>query len=262
VSTKTTVLVDADTYVYQAALAVQTSFGFDDAGPMLHADEGEGTDKLNHLLEGLSDAVSPYCPGGFTLLLALSDSGTNFRKDFWPTYKGNRGHRPLLYDHLRRVLMDHHGAYVRPRLEADDILGILATSPKLYPGPKLMVSIDKDLMQVPGRLFNPAKEEYTETNPEQGFLLFMAQVLTGDACDNYPGCPGIGPVKAGRILDRAMTQAELWDSVVKTYELKGKTAEDALVQARCARILLSQDYDFKNRSPILWTPTLTSLSPR
>ena len=49
-----------------------------------------------------------------------------------------------------------------------------------------------------------------------------------------------------------------WDSVVKAFESKGLTSDEALLNARLAKILTANDYDFKTNRPILWTPTNAS----
>jgi len=41
---------------------------------------------------------------------------------------------------------------------------------------------------------------------------------------------------------------------VAAFESRGLTEEDALIQARVARILRADDYDFKESQPILWSP--------
>ena len=46
--------------------------------------------------------------------------------------------------------------------------------------------------------------------------------------------------------------AEMWDLVKKSFEKCGMTEEDALLNARMARILRFEDYDFKNKEAILW----------
>ena len=87
------------------------------------------------------------------------------------------------------------------------------------------------------------------TEKEADYWHFF-QTLTGDTIDGYSGCPGIGAVNAKRILDEDPS----WESVVKTFNKKGFTEEDALVQARCARILRASDYNFDTEEVILWTP--------
>ncbi|NBS69172.1 hypothetical protein EBT31_09700 [bacterium] len=46
-----------------------------------------------------------------------------------------------------------------------------------------------------------------------------------------------------------------WETVVQTFEERGMTEEDALLNARLARILQYTDYNFDTDEPILWTPT-------
>jgi len=58
-------------------------------------------------------------------------------------------------------------------------------------------------------------------------------------------------VKATKILEDA---EDPWAAIVATYESRGLTEDDALIQARCARILRACDYDFKRREIILWQP--------
>ena len=72
--------------------------------------------------------------------------------------------------------------------------------------------------------------EVTEEDANYNHLL---QALTGDAVDGYSGCPGIGIKRASRLLDADAS----WDSVIAAYDKAGLTEEDALVQARVARIL-------------------------
>ena len=92
-------------------------------------------------------------------------------------------------------------------------------------------------------------------------MYFFTQVLTGDAVDNYKGCPKVGPVKAQQILHKAslnitdltLRNVAIWEAIVATFEKAGLTEDDALIQARCARILRYEDLDLKGNI-ILWTP--------
>jgi DNA polymerase-1 len=144
----------------------------------------------------------------------------------------------------------------RPGLEADDILGILATGDiKAFDGPKVVCSSDKDMRTFACNLYNwmKPKDGIVVIDPLAADRAFLTQVLTGDSVDGYPGVPGIGPVKAAKLLD-GLTLFEAWPVIVKAYEKKGLTEDDALAQARCARILRTEDYDFDKKEPILWTP--------
>lgn len=242
-----TLLIDADIFVYRAAFSAQQEYEWDQGDVIVYADFEEAKLAFQDLVDGaLADADWP------DFIICLSDSEPCFRRDFFPTYKAQRGTRPVLYGELRQWIIDQPKwrTYLRPRLEADDILGILATHPKIVEGEKIIYSGDKDLRQIPGLHLDTKSGDLITVTAEEGEHFFLTQVLTGDPVDNYPGCPGIGPVKAARILD---TDAP-WPAIVAAYEDKGLTADDAILQARCARILRAGEYDFKNRSPILWNP--------
>ena len=72
----------------------------------------------------------------------------------------------------------------------------------------------------------------------------------GDAVDGYAGLKGVGPKTAVKLLDKHGWD---WDGVVKIYESKDQTEEDALLNARLAYILRNKDYT--NNEVQLWTPT-------
>ena len=87
----------------------------------------------------------------------------------------------------------------------------------------------------------------------------LLQALTGDTVDGYAGCPGVGPVAAEKILKEFMAEEAFdvkaaWSAVVEAYSKKGLGEEEALTQARVARICRAEDYDFKRKTVKLWTP--------
>tara|TARA_R100001509_G_scaffold119489_1_gene73819 strand:- start:276 stop:701 length:426 start_codon:yes stop_codon:yes gene_type:complete len=132
-----------------------------------------------------------------------------------------------------------------PELEADDAMGIYATK---LPG-NTIVSPDKDMRQIPGKLFN--LEDTTTITPEEGARWHLIQTLAGDQTDGYSGVPGIGVKRAATLFDK---EGYSWATVVKAFEDKGLTEDDALLNARLARILTNEDYDSRTQQPILWTP--------
>ena len=79
----------------------------------------------------------------------------------------------------------------------------------------------------------------------------LRQTLIGDPADGYSGCPGVGPVSAGRLN---LTGSTAWTFVVNAYHKAGKTERDALIQARVARILRSNNYSFSTKEITLWQP--------
>lgn len=250
----TTCLIDADTYVYQSAIASEKEVQWDEDEYTIFGDLAQARELFAGAVEDLTKALAKVVKNP-KLILCLSDSAPSFRKAIWPEYKAGRKRRPIVYTPLREWVCNPdtgYEVYLRPALEADDILGILGTHPTIIKGPKVLVSMDKDLTQIPGRLYNPQKDEWHTTDADSGMRQFWMQTLTGDSTDNYPGCPGIGAVRAERLLDKA--EGDPWPAIVAAYEKAGLTEEDAIVQARTARILQADDYDFKRKEPILWSP--------
>lgn len=253
----TTGLIDGDILAYQVSSIIQEEYDFED---------GEGTTTIVDLEHGREeiDRRIQYLIGDLFLddvIICLSCREHNFRKDILPSYKEQREAlaRPQALMDMRTYLTENYRTYLRYSLEGDDIMGILATSPHIVPGEKIIISIDKDMKTVPCTLWDgKTMETYSEAEADYWFLF---QTLTGDTIDNFKGCPGVGPVKAEKLLQEGGswppfgTIEECWAKVVApAFEARGLTEEDALVQARCARILRAEDYDFHKKEPILWQP--------
>lgn len=256
-----TLLLDSDILAYEFAAKSERKYEWD---------EGEITrvaDPIEEVCEKVSARVWRLKRElkADDVIVCLSDPVLNFRKVILPSYKANRVSviKPEHLFPVKDFLATEFRSFIRPTLEADDIMGILATHPTLVPGEKVIVSEDKDMGQIPGLWFNPRKAKLRRVTAEEGELLHMTQALTGDSVDNYKGCPGIGAVRAEAILDQwygpeadEVYKAECaWRfGIVPAYKAKGLTEEDALVQARVAKILQFTDYDFKRKEPKLWNP--------
>jgi len=249
----TTLLIDGDIFIYKAALSSQTAADFGDGQWGLAADLPTAKAQFDDTIDQLQAQLEAE-----RVVIALSDS-YNFRKEIMPSYKANRKdtQRPLLLEPLRQHVRETYGFFERPTLEADDVLGILATNPKVIKETKIVVSTDKDLRTIPCTLYNPNQmDEPEEISEQQADYSFHVQILTGDPVDGYGGCPNIGAVKAAKLLSGA-APVDWWEIIVKTYEKAGLTQGDALATARVARILRSSDYNYKEKKPILWSPNKT-----
>lgn len=192
----------------------------------------------NTVLESLVQRFEPESVDVF-----LSD-GQTFRHRLATTkpYKGNReAPKPVYYNDIRDYLLSR-GAIIIPDIEADDCLAIEATKDR--PG-TIMVTIDKDLLQVPGNHYNwVTQEQRTQTAKDADFELFT-QLLTGDRTDNVPGLDGFGPVRARKALEGARSRKDLLDRVEKEYkESYGEQYEDYLGE-QFALIYLLRNYDQK-----------------
>ena len=162
-------------------------------------------------------------------------------------YKGHRNRKkPCGYKRVINALRKEYKVIIKPTLEADDCMGVYATK---HPG-NIIVSPDKDMKQIPGQLYN--FDETFTVSKEEGAKWHLIQTLAGDQTDGYSGVPGIGVKRAEALFEQ---NGYSWKTVVKAFTDKGLTEDDALVNARLARILTSDDYDFKRKEPISWTPT-------
>jgi DNA polymerase-1 len=246
-------LIDADILACQFAYAYEAS--------QSRTIDGElDMDDAKWAIAGFDSAVERMVSETGTENALLCFTGRdNFRYSILPTYKSNRRGKPkpMLLDALIEHGWDSWDCKEVDCLEADDIMGILATK---SPGRYVMATIDKDLKQIPGIHYNWKKERIKEIEPWEADYWFYFQVLTGDSTDGYAGCPGIGVCRARKVL-KGFSQGttedsanHAWARVVRTFESRGLTEEDALVQARVARILREGDYDFAERQPILWSP--------
>lgn len=219
-------------------------------------------------------------------VVCLSDrEGRNFRKQL-TEYKSHRHDKPVCYWQVVEEIEKYFRVERIPGLEADDVMGIMATSPKLTDR-SVIVSLDKDLKTIPAMIFNPDKDkEPWRQTPGGAHRFWMYQTLIGDTTDGYGGCPGVGPIKAEAILNkphnlirktRVLTKGknkgkqevkwveggptDLWSSICAYYRKAGLTEEDAILQARLARILHRTDYNKEEGLIYLWHPTQSKRSP-
>ena len=234
-------LIDADFIVYKACAAAESEVDFGDDVILVTSNFSDAYGATKRELTKLENKFGSLS----TLILFFSDS-VNFRKKILPDYKGHRNRKkPCGYKRVINALKKEYKVIIKPGLEADDSMGIYATK---YPG-NLIASPDKDMKQIPGQLYN-FDETFTIT-PEEGARWHLIQTCAGDQTDGYGGISGIGVKRAVSLFE---DKGYSWETVENAFVEKGHTKEEALVNARLAKILTAEDYDFKNRKPILWSP--------
>lgn len=273
-----TLLIDADIVAFRASAALQRDYDWGDGVTSRVTDMSETMRAAEEYIESAMVACR-----GTDIIICLSDDVTNFRNSIYPPYKQHRksSERPeLLYD-IKDKLAERWPSAVRPRMEADDVMGILATEP--HKGTRIIVSEDKDMKTIPGWLFNPRTDKRprkVSTDEAQKFLMWQA--LTGDPTDGYPGCPGCGKKQADKLiyenhewfrserelmrgknkgqikvewsLEDALHEWNIWSAVLSAYFRAGLTEKDAIIQVSMARILKHQDMDGSRIKP--WVPDM------
>lgn len=256
-------LIDGDILAYQAAATVEYVLRWDENIHTLHSEYLPALDILTQSLETVRKSLSvEQC------WIALSGDGENWRKRVMPTYKAHRkkDRKPLVFAELKNHLRSAYETMDFPILEGDDVLGLLQTSPR-NAGKTVIVSIDKDMKTIPGRYcrWDGTNAEWNTITERQADYWHLLQTLTGDTTDGYPGCPGVGPKTAEKLLARMLETSEadlpvakLWkDVILPTYAKAGLGQEIALENARVARILRYGEYDRDTNEVKLWLPETT-----
>lgn len=180
----------------------------------------------------------------------LSGKGS-FREKLAVTapYKGNREtqEKPVHYRAIRDYLEKQWGAVAEPGyegLEADDRLGIRSRA--LGDG-GVVVSIDKDLLQLSGRHYNWVQDIHISVSPREGAINLGCQILSGDPTDNVGGLPGIGPIKAQKLLSGVTDPRSMVARIREMYsDIFQSLGQDRFLECgNLVYILRSEDDSFE-----------------
>ena len=200
------VLVDGSTYLFRAYHAGLR------AGLRLNSSQGEPTGAIHVVLNMLYSLLDEYQPE--RIAVVFDAPGKTFRDDLYAEYKANR---PPMPEDLRpqiEPLVQAVEAIGLPVLrvkgvEADDVIGTLATRATAAGLTTVISTSDKDMAQLVNEhvtLVNTMSHTTMDPNgvfekfgvrPEQ-MIDYLA--LVGDSADNIPGVPGVGPVTAAKWL--------------------------------------------------------------
>src|SRR5580765_2178332 len=198
----TLVLVDGSSYLYRAFHAL----------PDLRAADGEPTGALRGVVSMLRRIAEDEKPDYFAVV--FDAPGKTFRDAWYPQYKAQR---PAMPEDLARQIEPLHElvrAHGWPLLmvegvEADDVIGTLATQAAAAGIDCVISTGDKDLAQLVGPRVKLVNTMTNETLDEAGVLakfgvradqVLDLLALTGDAVDNVPGVPKVGPKTAAKWL--------------------------------------------------------------
>lgn len=196
------VLVDGSSYLFRAFHAL----------PPLITSRGQHTGAVKGVINMIRSLVKAYPDSHIAVV--FDAKGNTFRNDIYPDYKA---HRPPMPDELRSQIEPIH-AIIRamglPMLviegvEADDVIGTLATQATQRGIRTLISTGDKDLAQLVSpqvTLLNTMSNEFLDAEgvtakfglPPERIVEYLA--LTGDKADNIPGVAGVGPKTAVKWL--------------------------------------------------------------
>ena len=192
------------------------------------------------------------------LAVIWDHSEKTFRNDLYDKYKAHRPpppedlipQFPLVRDATRAFGVP---AIELPGYEADDLIAAYACKAREVGGEAIIVSSDKDLMQLVGdgvSMYDPMKGVRIER--EQVFEKFGVypdkvvdvQALCGDSVDNVPGAPGIGIKTAAQLITE---YGDLDTLLARAGEIKQPKRRETLIefadQIRLSRALVRLDCD-------------------
>ncbi len=219
-------LIDGNNYIFRAFYAI----------PSLTNSRGFPTNAIYGFTTMLMRLLREWQPD--YLAVAFDVQGPTFRHEAYDRYKATRREIPASLIPQLPCIREVVRAFAVPLLEkqgveADDIIGTLASR---YAGPELQVYIvsgDKDMMQLVGEhvlLIDTMKDRlYDAAAVKEKFGVPPARVveimgLTGDASDNIPGAPGIGPKGALRLIEEFGTIENLLANIDRVKNAKAKEA--------------------------------------
>ncbi|MFP4155470.1 MAG: 5'-3' exonuclease [Halothiobacillaceae bacterium] len=229
-------LIDSHAHIFRA-FHLWPQAMTDDRGHPVNALHGFA-DFLLELLESLQRSDD----GELTVICAFdAPCNRGFRQAIYPGYKAHRPPPPpLLVEQFSRcrALAEAAGLPVldHPGYEADDVIGTLARELRSGGHQLTILTGDKDLAQLlaPGdRWWNPGRNRILEHGDiERHFGVRPEQIpdwlaLTGDASDNIPGVPGIGPRIAARLLRKHVDLDGIYGNLNAVYGMKFRGAPRA-----------------------------------
>jgi DNA polymerase-1 len=259
-------ILDADVIAYVAS-AEAANYEPVEWGEGVSTDDS-GMPKAKDVAKTMVELWTTYSSCKEAVLAFSGESKLNFRRAVNPGYKSNRTtEKPVLYPALVNWMKDTWVSESATNLEGDDIIGIHVTT--VDQGVTWVgVSTDKDLKTLPGHIVHVTREgpKYLTLNDTQANRWWMMQTIMGDPVDGYKGAPGLGIKAAEGILDGTTNLQEMWlaarDAYGRQYNkpvqrkkfLTGSPYQEALMNARCARILRAGDYNYETQEVNLWTP--------
>ena len=233
------ILVDGSSYLFRAYFAL----------PELRTTDGRPTGAIRGVISMLRKLAKDYV--GSPIAVVFDAPGKTFRDDLFAQYKANRPPMPVdlreqiqpIHDIIRAIGLP---LLAVPGVEADDVIGTLATEATIAKRRTIISTGDKDMAQLVSdhvTLVNTMSDTPMDRDgvvakfgvPPELIIDYLA--LMGDSVDNIPGVAKVGPKTAAKWLN---TYGSLDEVIANAPLIKGKVGEnlrDALEQLPLSREL-------------------------
>jgi len=198
-------------------------------------------------------------------------STPTFRHEMFPEYKAHRDEMPedlrKSIPYIRKIIEGFNIPIIeKPGFEADDVIGTLAKEAEKQGFTTYMMTPDKDYMQLVSEnifMYKPGKsgddaEVWGLKEVQENFGIQTAEQvidilgLMGDSADNIPGCPGIGPKTAEKLIAEFGSIDGIYQNIDK---LKGKQKENLIefedqvrLSRKLATIILDVPIEFNTKN--------------
>ena len=260
--TKSLYLIDGSSYIFRAYFGIRQ---------FLSTSTGFPTNALYGFIHMLQKVVKDEKPD--YLAVAFDSKEKTFRHKMYEDYKANRDAPPedlgKQFPYFEPLVQAYniHGVRV-PGYEADDIIGTLAKKAAEEGFKVVIVSGDKDMMQLIGpdiRMLDTMKNKWFGVKEvEEKFGVTPDKVvdvmgLMGDSSDHIPGVKGVGPKTASELIRKFGSMHDLYERIdeVDKAKLKEKLVQDkemALLSRELVTINTSMELrggleDMKFKSP-------------
>ena len=222
-------LLDAYALIYRAYYAFIKN-------PRINS-KGMNTSAIMGFVNTLNEILTKEQP---THIGVAFDHGKTFRDEAFPSYKAQREETPedirASVPIIKQIIKAMHIPVLQvDGFEADDVIGTLATKAGKAGITTYMLTPDKDYGQLVSDnvfMFRPRHGGGYETmGPsevcEKYDLSSTSQVidllaLMGDSADNFPGCPGVGPKTAAKLIAEF---GSIDNMLANSSKIKGKLRE-------------------------------------
>lgn len=221
-------LIDAYALIYRSYYAFINN-------PRINS-KGQNTGTIMGFVNTLLEVIEKEKPTH--LGVAFDPKGGSFRNRMFEQYKAQREETPedirWAVPHIKEIVKAFNiPVYEVIDFEADDVIGTLAHQADLKNISTYLMTPDKDYCQLVTenvKLYKPGygDQKYTVLGPKEVLekygLKECSQVidllgLMGDSADNIPGCPGVGPKTAQKLLEEFGTIDNL---LANTDKISGK----------------------------------------
>src|SRR6201993_4600672 len=239
-------LVDGSSFIFRAyfqSMNQDRKYNYRSDGLPTGAIRLFATKLMQFVKEGAGGVVPTH------LAIIFDKSENSFRKELYPPYKANRSEPPedlIPQFPLMRCAVRAFGLtpVEQDRFEADDLIATYAKQARERGAEVLIISADKDLMQLIGpgiAMYDPASGEagtkgareerkigtdevcaYFGVPPEK---VVDVQALAGDSTDNVPGARGIGLKTAAQLINE---YGDLETLLARAHEIKQQKRRETL----------------------------------